>query len=198
MKAFLKLILPLMLIGTLASGKEDNGVFVGLELGFGENKLTLSSPLTAYNGTASTTALIVGGKVGYKYFFLDWIGLRGYVNLDYAQTADGGTKYTDFIYGINADALFNFYSSEAFNAGAFIGLGLGGQNFETNAFGDTRSISDFYGDIKIGLRVNAAKNHEVEFIAKIPYYEAKKTFDGTVKAKTKQNYHILLGYNYAF
>lgn len=204
MKGFLRAILALLLVGTMANAKEENGVFVGLEMGFAENHLNLKSVVQGYNYSSDSniTALAIGGKVGYKYFFFDWIGVRGYVNVDYMQTAsksDGNTTiFNDVIYGINADVIFNFYSNEAMNAGAFVGIGLGGQIFSTDAFVKTYDISDFYGDIKLGLRINAAKNHEMEFIAKIPYYKATKTFDNVIKAKAKQNYQILLGYNYAF
>lgn len=208
MRKFSRIILPLILALGLANGKEANGVFVGLELGFSENQLELKPKVSGYdslNGKQTLTALAVGGKVGYKYFFLDWVGVRGYVNVDYAQSGgknSNGTSTTTFgdvIYGVNADVLFNFYSNDSLNAGAFVGIGLGGQNFSTNAFGATTyEISDFYGDVKLGLRVNTATNHEMEFIVKIPYYKATKTFDSAVEAKAKQNYQILLGYNYAF
>lgn len=209
MRNFSRIILPLILALGLANGKEANGVFVGLELGFSENQLELKAKVSGYeryNTKSTLTALAVGGKVGYKHFFLDWVGVRGYVSVGGALTSSKNTNkgtsstttFSDVIYAVNADALFNFYSSDSLNAGAFVGIGLGGQNFSTNAFTTTYEISDFYGDVKIGLRVNTATNHEVEFIAKIPYYKATKTFDSVVEAKAKQNYQILLGYNYAF
>lgn len=210
MRNFSRIILPLILALGLANGKEANGVFVGLELGFSENQLELKAKVSRYEGyntKSALTALAVGGKVGYKHFFLDWVGVRGYVSVGGALTSSKNTSngtsstttFSDVIYAVNADALFNFYSSDSLNAGAFVGIGLGGQNFSTNAVrANTDEISDFYGDVKIGLRVNTATNHEVEFIAKIPYYKATKTFDSVVEAKAKQNYQILLGYNYAF
>lgn len=57
-------------------------------------------------------------------------------------------------------------------------------------------ISGFYSDFKVGLR-STVGNHGMDFIAKIPFVEAKNTIQG-VDAKVKQNYQILLGYNFSF
>ncbi|WP_258443782.1 outer membrane protein [Helicobacter sp. 16-1353] len=59
------------------------------------------------------------------------------------------------------------------------------------------NANGFYADLKLGLRANVAKNHEVEFIIKIPFADAKKTING-VEAKLKQNYSIALGCNFTF
>lgn len=196
MKGFLKVVLPLILVGSLVSGKEDNGAFVGLELGFGELQLGYGKE------KSKSSAIAVGGKVGYKHFFLDWVGLRGYVGANYAENAskqsggsEGGKNIQgDIVYTANIDALFNFYSSESFNAGAFVGIGLGGEHFELNIDGYKYKADGFYADAKVGLRVNAAKNHDVEFIAKIPFTKIKYN----KYLKINQNYQILLGYSYAF
>lgn len=150
----------------------------------------------------------MGGKIGYKYFFKDWVGIRGYGSVNYTETSfhakdnQSNLPYeiSNISYSLNADALFNFYNTEIYNLGAFVGIGLGGQNWK----GDVRmygvntneSYMGFYADAKIGLRVNAA-NHGAEFIAKIPFVGASKNING-VKATTSNTYQVLLGYNYTF
>lgn len=44
-------------------------------------------------------------------------------------------------------------------------------------------------------------NHGVDFIAKIPLNNATKTFNeaiGDIKAKYRQTYQVVLGYNFTF
>lgn len=197
--------------GVQANAMENNGVFVGFEAGAMEQKLTTDGNGISYNVKGS--AIVFGGKLGYKHFFLDWIGIRGYIGADYAETrvrfADGQSGvFSGITYTANVDALLNFYNTENVAVGLFVGLGLGGQTAEDDNFlynDKVRTITNFYSDVKIGLRVNAAKNHGMEFIAKIPLNDGTKTFSemiGTqridIKAKYRQNYKVLLGYNFTF
>ena len=205
-------------LGVAVNAQEGNGVFVGFEAGAGEQKLALSGT-TNMNITTQATAILFGGKIGYKHFFLDWVGIRGYLGVDYAElrgkiensarngagALSGTGAFSGITYSANVDALFNFYNSENVAVGAFVGFGLGGQTAKDDDLiaGDnkTRDMMDFYSDVKLGLRVNAAKNHGMEFIVKIPLNNATKTFNEggvNVKAKYKQNYKILLGYNFTF
>ena len=198
-------------LGVAVNAQEGNGVFVGFEAGAGEQKLTLSAANT--DNTSQATAILFGGKIGYKHFFLDWVGIRGYFGVDYAEirgnignsTSNSTGVFSGITYSANVDALFNFYNNENVAVGAFVGLGLGGQTAKDDnlVIGDskTRDMTDFYSDIKLGLRVNAAKNHGMEFIVKVPLNNATKTFSEgnvNVKAKYKQNYKVLLGYNFTF
>ena len=160
-------------------------------------------------GKGQDTAAVFGIKVGYKHFFLEWIGIRGYASVDYTQSRTHSANNTSWrtgylsnlIYSVNVDALFNFYNSENVAFGAFVGLGIGGQTtWDLNfIMGDKyRSITDLYSDVKLGLRVNVAQNHGMEFIAKIPLNSAKETFEYGIEASYKQNYQVLLGYNFSF
>ena len=166
-----------LFLGVLANAQENNGVFLGFEAGAGEQKLT-----TDGNGIAYT---IKGSAI------------------DGQSGVFSGITYT-----VNLDVLLNFYNSENVALGVFAGLGIGGQTAEDDNFlynDKVRTITNFYSDVKLGLRVNATKNHEIEFIAKIPLNNATKTFNETIgtqkidiKAKYRQNYKVLLGYNFAF
>lgn len=87
MRNICKICVLCAFLGVAVSAQEGNGVFVGLEAGAGEQKITLTVANTAQ--TQQGTAILFGGKLGYKHFFLDWIGIRGYVGVDYAETKSG-------------------------------------------------------------------------------------------------------------
>lgn len=214
-------------LGVAVNAQENNGVFVGLEIGASEQQMKLKTPPNVYaithfgtiggtnlnsndEGTGQYTAAVFGAKVGYKHFFLEWIGIRGYAGIDYTQSrihSKGRTSswtgvLSNLTYSANVDALLNFYNSENVAFGAFVGLGIGGQTtwdmdfiMDDNKY---RSFTDLYSDVKVGLRVNVARNHGMEFIAKIPLNSAKETFEYGVEASYKQNYQVLLGYNFTF
>ena len=112
-------------LGVAVNAQEGNGVFVGFEAGAGEQKLALSGT-TNMNITTQATAILFGGKIGYKHFFLDWVGIRGYFGVDYAELrgkiensarngtgASSGTgalsgtgAFSGITYSANVDALF--------------------------------------------------------------------------------------------
>lgn len=218
------------------SAMEGSGVFVGIELGLAQH--TFQIDLSKY-GTdkydMKQAALAVGAKLGYKHFFIKWVGLRGYVDVNYVESrytmpATAISKQSkgningftnDISYGVNADILLNFYNGETTFFGAFVGVGVGYQNAADNLWGNmlvgglsgdavsvqklntTRKMSGLYADAKVGLRVNVAKHHEMEFIATIPFTTISKEFsdDGgttTVPANYRQNYKFMLGYNFVF
>ena len=213
------------------STMEGSGVFVGIELGLAQHTFQIDMQ-DKYD--FKQAALAVGAKLGYKHFFIKWVGLRGYVDVNYVesrytmpaaaiskQPKDNINGFTnDISYGVNADILLNFYNGETTFFGAFVGVGVGYQNAADNFWGnmlvasgnngvtvekqDTmRKMSGLYADAKVGLRVNVAKHHEMEFIATIPFTTISKEFsdDGgttTVPANYRQNYKFMLGYNFVF
>ena len=215
------------------STTEGNGAFVGIEMGFATHTFQMDLQQIQQGKVDFTqSALAVGAKVGYKHFFVKWVGIRGYVDVDYVESrmkmpdslrqllkiSSGSTN--DISYGANADILLNFYNGERVFFGMFAGVGVGYQHAADNFWGNTiaseagngqfvveslktRKMSGLYADAKVGLRVNAAKYHEVEFIAKIPFVTISKEFSddgGTTKvpASYKQDYKFMLGYNFVF
>lgn len=219
------------------SAMEGSGVFVGIELGLAQHTFQIDlSKYRADKYDMKQAALAVGAKLGYKHFFVKWVGLRGYVDVNYVESrytipAEAMTKQkgnidgftNDISYGVNADILLNFYNGETTFFGAFVGVGVGYQNAADNLWGNmlipelsgnavsvenqklntTRKMSGLYADAKVGLRVNVAKHHEMEFIATIPFTTISKEFsdDGgttTVPANYRQNYKFMLGYNFVF
>lgn len=218
------------------SAMEGSGVFVGIELGLAQHTFQIDLSKLTDKYDVKQAALAVGAKLGYKHFFIKWVGLRGYVDVNYVESRytmpattaiskqskgniNGFTN--DISYGVNADILLNFYNGETTFFGAFVGVGVGYQNAADNLWGNmlvgglsgdavsvqkldtTRKMSGLYADAKVGLRVNVAKHHEMEFIATIPFTTISKEFsdDGgttTVPANYRQNYKFMLGYNFVF
>lgn len=207
MKNLFKICVLCALFGVAVKAQENNGVFVGFEVGAGEQKLSQSMANTT--STAQGTAVLFGIKVGYKHFLLDWVGISGYFGVDYAETQSGRgdankiSVFRNFSYTANVDALLNFYNAENVAVGVFVGLGIGGQSARAENFlfdDKVRTITDLYSDVKVGLRVNAA-NHGMEFAVKIPLKDATKTIKnaGTnINVKHRQPYQIMLGYNFTF
>lgn len=205
----------LLIIGLLVGGlsvsnaDEQNGTFVGLEIGNGQAQLkTDGGNLSGgfWNAKMNASSMVYGGKIGYKYFLNSSFGVRGYGSINFAEAKTKidnnnismDNKISSIIYALNADALFNFYNKEVSSIGAFLGIGIGGSSVSVD-LDETGSddLSGFYMDLKLGLRGNFDRNHEVEFIAKIPFIDAKKNYNG-VDVKVRQNYIIALGYNFAF
>lgn len=236
------------------SSKEESGFFLGLEMGLARHSLTLDMRKVAElqgKGTResiSFDAYAVGGKFGYKHFFIKWVGLRGYINVDYVESRDNGLlkvagkelykEFTsdsitnDIYYGANIDLLINFWTGKSSSVGMFAGLGVGYQHAKdtlwlnmlasemlrtTNTTAGTtddainfqkdRKLNGLYWDIKVGLRVNAATHHDVEFIAKFTPTALKGHFtddkqaqfkDVKIPAEYKQSYQFMLGYNFVF
>lgn len=233
------------------STKEDSGFFLGLEMGLAKHSLTLDMSKVAelqnqtLNGSKesiSFAAYAVGGKFGYKHFFIKWVGLRGYINVDYVESRDnaalkvgGKQAYKDITgdsitnniyYGANVDLLVNFWTGKSSSVGMFAGFGVGYQHIKdtlwlnmlavemlngsgSDAVDPTkhRKINGLYWDIKVGLRVNAATHHDVEFIAKFTPTAVKGHFRDDTKAEFKdvkipgeykQSYQFMLGYNFVF
>lgn len=208
------LIIGLLVGGlSIANADEQNGTFVGLEIGNGQGQLkTNGTDLVGdfWNAKMNASSMVYGGKIGYKYFLNSSFGVRGYGSINFAEAktkisgnvgssnTNGNIKISSIIYALNADALFNFYNKEVSSIGAFLGIGIGGSSVSVD-LDETGSddLSGFYMDLKLGLRGNFDRNHEVEFIAKIPFIDAKKNYNG-VDVKVRQNYIIALGYNFAF
>ena len=150
----------------LADGKfqEKSGVLVGLSAGGGQISQTITN-----NGDIKSTQFLtaIGFQVGYKHFFNEYLGVRGYGAFDYAWGSGKGkgdldgfdTAYSAMNVTANADVLANFYSTQSVSYGAFAGIGLGGQfyNFKLSQAGLSGKLnqSGFYADAKLGLRVTS-------------------------------------------
>lgn len=150
----------------LADGKfqEKSSMFVGFSSGGGQISQTIAN-----NGDIKSTQFLAafGTQVGYKYFFNEYLGVRGYGAFDYAGGSGKGkgdldgfdTAYSAMNVTANADVLFNAFNTQSTSYGVFVGIGLGGQfyNFKLSQAGFSEKLNQngFYADAKLGLRVTS-------------------------------------------
>lgn len=149
--------------GLSAFGAEKSGVFAGLEVGVAQTefKQEIATAQMAMDITAKATMPHINIKGGYKHFYNEFLGVRGYgaIGVGYGKMKDiklnapaamGGTQsldsifyapqqnrtqgyYTTFIdYNVGADVLVNFAEISKNTYGAFAGLALGGVTWIAN------------------------------------------------------------------
>lgn len=188
--------------------KERNGTFVGVEIGTGDGKMNVAVDGLSVKFKMKNTIFSYGVKAGYKYFFNEYFGLRGYGSVNYlsshykvrgTQGFNGDNSRLSFLdFGANVDLLFNFYNTNDTNFGAFVGVGVGGvwanykgtfgvDEFESGGItggrlaGINGSKFDLMADAKLGLRLNLLQSHGIEFIARIPFVTNNKKIPPTAK-----------------
>ena len=185
---------------------EESGAFIGLNVGYGAASMDTDFTFND-NGNGTTTQkgkLANGGGVnygviaGYKQFFTPYFGLRYYANISVLHAKlkpttlmqahaniSANQNITLLNYGVNVDFLANFVANRAFDFGAFIGLGIGGNSYfgkdldnyikafvatksiHQNVWGVKRAHFDFW--LNAGLRANFAKYHGLEIFARVPF-----------------------------
>lgn len=139
---------------------EESGAFFGVGIGGGSTTL-----ITNDNKMRKETlsGINYGLIDGYKYFFKPDLGLRIYINLDlhHNLAKSSGTRHNLMIidYGVNADFLWNFISSESLDFGAFIGVGVGGNTIIGKPIATNTTLGSA---INVGLRANIATNHTIK------------------------------------
>lgn len=187
-------------ISNLDSNINRNAPFVGIELGYTRFEYK-------ENGAVGTNSLLnsikdgvfnVGIFVGYRYFFDESIGIRGYANMNYIIYDKSGNfeelKWLNL--SINADFLLNFYASQNFDFGALLGLSFGGDIFSGNGVRRIReSINNYSANlsspsvsVNLGIQSVIINKIGIEFIAKIPLmsHYFLNTGDGKLNSITRQ------------
>ena len=217
------------ILGASSALAETDGAFVGLQAGYGGLKLKMESE---YNDGAGfvekdSNSISAGGfrygfVAGYKQFFTPEFGARYYASFDLGtdykkdQTDEKGDKTTIKVnsYNItaNADALYNFISSNDLDLGAFLGLSLGyaHHTVKVEAQGATEQMPDikpsgFDLRINFGLRTNIAQNHGIELYSRFGVLQQKKELketdeygSNTMTYKASQPYQVGLRYTFSF
>ena len=226
-----KIALSLVVAGILDASSalaETDGAFVGLQAGYGGLKLKMESE--SNNGgvvekdpseSISAGGFRYGFVAGYKQFFTPEFGARYYASFDLGtdykkdQTDEYGNKTTIKVnsYNItaNADALYNFISSNDLDLGAFLGLSLGYAHHTVKLEPATEEDmpdkpSGFDLGINFGVRTNIAQNHGIELYSRFGVLQQKKelkdTYDGgssnTTTFKASQPYQVGLRYTFSF
>lgn len=206
MKIFRFCKIALLSLAISSALAEESGAFIGLNIGYGaasvDTDFTFSD--TGDYKTPHKGKILQGGGVnygaivGYKQFFTPHFGLRYYANINalhanlkpttLMQTHTGistNQNITLLNYGVNVDFLANFVANRAFDFGAFIGLGIGGNSYfgkdlddypkafvaknsiHQNVWGVKKTHFDFW--LNAGLRANVAKYHGLEIFARVPF-----------------------------
>ena len=226
-----KIALSLAVAGILGASSalaETDGAFVGLQAGYGGLKLKMESEYNDGAGLVEkdSNSISAGGfrygfVAGYKQFFTPEFGARYYASFDLGtdykkdQTDADGYKTTIKVnsYNItaNADALYNFISSNDLDLGAFLGLSLGYAHHTVKMEPATEGMPDikpsgFDLGINFGLRTNIAQNHGIELYSRFGVLQQKKELkdtyeDGssnTMTYKASQPYQVGLRYTFSF
>ena len=145
MMKFLRIVAMMAIVGFGSVNAEQNGWFVGGDLGYGDFNLPFEyndAVKGTYSGGGATFAFVGG----YKQFFTPYFGLRYYgnFNLTAGAVSAKGDKNTLGLslkknrsavlvnYSANVDMLANFIvreKNQIADFGAFLGLGLGGNGW---------------------------------------------------------------------
>ncbi len=204
------------ILGASSALAETSGAFVGVQAGYGGHKFTFDEVDVAtgesfpfFNETA--TGFRYGVLGGYKQFFTPEFGARYYAVVDFGNfkkdvtlVGEDGTqefqvKIKTWNITANADALYNFISSESLDFGVFAGLSLGYINSD---FGDMEAKpSGFDLGINFGLRTNIAQNHGVKLYSRFGVLKQKEDIDRVDirhEFKSQQPYTVGLRYSFSF
>lgn len=161
--------------------------FIGLEASYAGLKYDEKGTLGSVAGSSiapraesSGGGLKIGILGGYRHFFTQGIGVRGYANIDYFESKSPANLSVGTIqaihYGINADFLMDFKQ-----IGVFFGLGVGGVHYFGSGVNrlkeEAKSSSSGFGvsqngvetGLQIGLQSAVCKSVGIELVAKIPF-----------------------------
>lgn len=208
-----KLIFTLFFVSTNIAFAENSGGFIGLGIGGGAikagakiNDVDSKSEIWAMQNT-----LDWGAMAGYKHFFTQKFGARFYANVIIAHASMIGMQYngtnatlSTFLlnYTANADLLYDFYNNSNIEAGAFIGLGLGGSSYYVVGAGVFGAQHGFDIGINFGLRTQFSHNHGIELFARVPFLPFAKApsrdIDIDVEASVGQAFSLMMRYVYTY
>lgn len=170
---------------------ESKGVFIGLNIGYGEAKINYNNiPMLDYSNTIYFTSarekaggVDLGFIIGYKKISSNNIGFRIYGNLNYQPKFSNkfeNAKLTLLNYGINSDFLYNFISDVNYDIGLFAGVGIGGNtyggdsikmldNATNGSYNAIFSTTSFNMWLNAGLRSNFYKYFGLEVGVRVPF-----------------------------
>lgn len=116
------------------------------------------------------------------------------------QRDDASDTISTFLlnYTANADLLYNFYNNDI-EAGAFIGLGVGGISYNvvsSEISGATQHGFDI--GINFGLRSQFSHNHGIELFARVPFLPFVKSNTNGEEASAQQAFSLMMRYVYTY
>ena len=150
------------ILGASSALAETDGVFAGVQFGFGGANAKSEYAVVATDGsgayradaTKSASSFRYGFLAGYKQFFTEKFGLRYYGVIDFgtqsehkigpsynvgASAAEAYFNFTETIkistlnLNANVDALYNFEQNDSFEFGVFGGLSLGYTSYKAQS-----------------------------------------------------------------
>ena len=215
-------VLCASLFGVALAGERGAFAGVGTYFGFGAHAMVNldNTQQNQQNGWLHNNKLNgLSGALelmgGYKYFFTETIGLRGYLNVDYhfmgfTQHYAGSSfsKMTGLLdVGLNVEAIWEFFKTENMVLGIFGGLSGGfhfwhGGMIEEASRVASRNVHSFFGSFGMNLGAMAAisQSHSFELTFKIPFID-----DSVLYATNNTNqYYVIarrplaLGARYVF
>lgn len=243
----LKRFLYVLCLGLFLSNKLAWGsLYVGVEFGYLKSYSVYAyedhSNATTGKETDYTKYIVGNGGifnliVGTEHFFAkDYIGLRwgifggygftqsrGYIQ----QLGDVNVGLSVLSAGINFDVLFNFYTSECFMSGVFLGaeydfelllpnktIEIGERKTSTVPKHDMLVSNKTYSNniaVRVGLSNLFFKHHRIEFLAKVPLFSqehsqhfiAPSNLNNGTKDDRKYTFkykyiQAIMGYKYVF
>ena len=194
------------ILGATAAVAEESGGFIGLQGNTSFQGDTRKVEYRATGGTTNSTktetsSYQFGFLAGYKQFFVPKFGLRYYGVLNYQSSEASGTTNSRLGFNANIDALFNFISDDSFDLGGFGGLSFGYVSTETDTGTTASTLDGIDFGLNVGLRVNVAKHHGLEFYTRIGLIGQKQEDTAgnlTVTTRNKQDYIGGLRYTFSF
>lgn len=152
-------LMSILLVAGLAQAKEPTNWMFGAGVGTGYAKVdkkytdAASSQLGItwaqwepyYSSSVQGWGVAWEILAGYKHWINDWVGFRYYVNIGAQHYKEeiytaGDSSGTALDYTGNLDLLVNFYNSEKFTTGMFVGIGVGGTSFFSKALDTYESL----------------------------------------------------------
>lgn len=216
-KCLLSSVLCATLLGATAEAGQS-GLFLGFggTFSFGGEGI-VSAGAGSTGGSVSSffsgkTSLLGGGAeltVGYKTFFLSWLGLRGYASVDYSLMAFEKIVQASFEDGIamaldtalNVDVLFDIIPTDAFSLGVFAGISGGMRYWHGPLLTNMAQITttqNFFGTfgMNAGVSMGFGRRSNLEVFTKIPFL-ANEIIKGGIATVTGP-YAIGLRFTFTF
>lgn len=220
MKKFLFLgAISLVMFSQYASADENgSGFFIGFDTGYSVTFMERAQTQQTTKSVVAPSLINIGVKAGYSYYFLSFLGVRGYLDYQYGfsvssttqtgqQTQTDTTRNSLHQVAFNIDALINFVNTESFALGVYAGIGLGyanasSTNVEQNQTINTKRSDGFILPINVGLGITAGEHHRLDFGVKIPTLSTKAPLPaGQTQSNTTTTYKdliVTIGYAFQF
>lgn len=208
------------------SPEDRSGLFLGVEVGYGEQKMSLSmtTPVSV-EGYQKKGGVNWGIMLGYSNFFVNHFGMRVYASANaqivrFPKYWNGiqvwyNPNVMSIAWGGNFDLLVNFVALRNFDFGFYVGVFVGANSFINRDLYDLEDRG-FYLDytlfdvaVNVGLRTMIARHFGIEIAARFPFLESNildkaasvsliTNTQGTTSISSKQKFSVNARFLYKF